>query len=106
MNVAVLSIALVVVVVGCVLDGPKGEARISNVSGVAVEIHWAGPGAGGTLYATIPPGQVHGVFEWVNRCAPAGMVARTVDGQELSRTAPLCHGDVWVIEGPGAAAPT
>jgi hypothetical protein len=92
---------------GCMLDGKKNEARISNESGVAVEILWTAPGAANVHYQDIPPGQVIGVFEWVARCTPNAMVAKTADGRELARTdGPLCPGDSWVIKAAGSPLPS
>jgi hypothetical protein len=80
------------------LDGDKNEARISNTSGEAVNILWTAPSAEDVPYAVIQPGQAHGLFEWVGRCAPNAMVARTADGREIIRSGkPLCPGEVWVI---------
>ena len=45
------------------LDGKKNEARISNESGVALEVFWTAPGADDLPYANIAAGQVHGLFE-------------------------------------------
>ena len=89
------------------LDGDKNEARISNESRVSVEILWTSPGGDEVHYANIEPGQVKGLFEWVGRCAPNDMVAKTVDSRELARTEkPLCPGDLWVIGPPGAPSPS
>jgi hypothetical protein len=103
----VLTLLIAFLVSGCVLDGRKNEARISNESGVAVEILWTAPGAEDIHYKDIPPGQVAGVFEWVASCAPSAMVARTANGQELARTdGALCPGDFWVISAPGSPLPS
>ena len=92
---------------GCTLDGDKNEARISNESGVVVGIFWTAPGAADQRYRDIPPGQVIGAFEWVDRCAPSAMVAKTVrQGSSLVPTGPLSPGDFWVIRAEGSPLPS
>jgi hypothetical protein len=92
---------LTAIVSGCVLDGDTNEPRISNESGVAVEILWTGPGGDEVHYTNIAPGQATGLYTYPVSCAPNAMVARTADGQEVARTEePLCPGDLWVIPTP------
>ena len=101
------TLVLAILITGCTLDGRKNEARISNESGVAVEILWVGPGTAHVRYQDIPPGQVIGVFEYVDRCTPTAMMARTADGQELARTdGPLCPGDLWVVSAAHSPVPS
>lgn len=95
------------ILTGCMLDGKKNEPRISNESGVAVEILWTGPTGDEVHYANIAAGDVKGVFEWVSTCTPYDMVAKTADGRELARTEkPLCPGDFWVIPSLGSPSPS
>jgi len=95
------------VLAGCTLDGKKNEPRISNESGVAIEIRWTGPIGDEVHYTNISPGQAVGVYEWPASCTPNNMVARTADGQELARTEkPLCPGDFWVIPPLGSPSPS
>lgn len=86
---------------GCVLDGDTNEPRISNESGVAVEVLWTNPGGDEVHYTNIAPRQATGLYTYPVSCAPTAMVARTADGQEIARTEkPLCPGDTWVIPTP------
>ena len=95
------------VLTGCVLDGKKNEARISNQSGVAIEIFWTDPGEADPHYADMRPDQEIALVQWVNACAPTNMVAKTEEGLELARTQkPLCGGDFWVIGPLGSPAPS
>lgn len=92
---------------GCILDGDKNEARISNESGLAVEILWTGPGGDDAHYTDIPPGQVRGLHDYPVSCAPSAMVAKTAGGRVLARTdRPLCPGDYWVIKAAGSPGPS
>ena len=96
-GIALLSAA----VSGCTLDGDKNEPRISNESGIAVEVLWTGPGGAEVHYTNIAPGQATGLYTYPVSCAPNAMVARTADGREIARTEkPLCPGDLWVIPTP------
>jgi hypothetical protein len=61
----------------CTLDGDKNEPRISNRSGVAVEILWTNPSGDEVHYTNISPGQDVGVYEWPASCTPSNMVAKT-----------------------------
>ena len=86
---------------GCVLDGDKNESRISNESGVAVEILWTNPAGDEIHYTNIAPRQETGLYTYPVSCAPSVMVARTADGQEIARTEKaLCPGETWVIPTP------
>jgi hypothetical protein len=92
---------LIVIVSACVLDGDTNEARISNQSGVAVEVFWTGQGGDELHYTNIAPRQETGLYTYPVSCAPTAMVARTADGHEITRTEkPLCPGDLWVIPTP------
>ncbi len=97
----IVAILLIASASGCVLDGDKNEPRISNESGVAVEVFWTAPGSDEVPYLKIAPGQVPGLHNYPTSCTPNNMVARNADNEELARTEkPLCPGDVWVIPAP------
>ena len=81
------------------LDGPTDNPRISNASGVDVEILLVSPRRPDAPFATLRSGQVHEVVQYAGSCLPYDMVAKTEAGMVLARTTQrLCPGDRWVIE--------
>jgi hypothetical protein len=86
---------------GCVLDGPTDNPRISNESGVDVEILLVSPGFEDQSFAMIAAGQTHEVVQYAGSCFPNHMVAKTEAGEVVGRTDHLlCPDDLWVIEPP------
>ena len=94
-------LAMILVLVGCVLDGPTDAPRVSNRTDSRIEIQWAEPGL--PPLATVDSGQTYLFAAYPTTCLPGNLVAKDSQCRELARTEkPLCPTEDWIIEGTPA----